>query len=346
MVAAIAREIELQASFFPFAGDALQSVYFGGGTPSLLSQDDLVLLWKAIHTHFKVAPDAEITLEANPDDLNAEQLKVFRSNGINRLSIGIQSFRDEDLHFMNRAHTAEEARLSVELARQAGFDQLSIDLIYGIPGCSDADWLANIQQVVDWQVQHLSAYSLTVEPGTALESFIRKGKAKPVDDHQSARHFELLVDRLHKAGYQHYEISNFSLPGKEARHNSSYWTGQSYLGVGPSAHSFDGKSRQWNVAHNAQYMKAIESGIVPFEREALSRQDQFNERLMTGLRTFKGLSFTMLEQTFPEFMHGFQIDLANAKSEGHIEQAGDLLRLTMAGKLLGDPVIASLFQVD
>jgi len=346
MVEAIAQEIRLQASFFPLPGDRLQSVYFGGGTPSLLSQDDLQVLWAAIRSHFELTPDAEITLEANPDDLNAKQLEVFRSNGINRLSIGIQSFRDEDLRFMHRAHNAEEARQSVELARQAGFDQLSIDLIYGIPGCSDADWQANIQQVVDWNVQHISAYSLTVEPGTALETFIRKGQAKPVDDHQAARQLELLMDHLNQAGYEHYEISNFSLPGKVARHNSAYWTGQAYLGVGPSAHSFYGNSRQWNVAHNAQYMKAIESGIVPFEREVLSRQDQFNERLMTGLRTFNGLSLSLLQDQFAEFMAGFQVDLKAAQSEGHLEQDGDLLRLTKAGKLLGDSVIASLFQVD
>ncbi|MEM6724334.1 MAG: radical SAM family heme chaperone HemW [Bacteroidota bacterium] len=346
MVQAIAKELELQAALFPFAGDDLQSVYFGGGTPSLLSQDELKVLWQAIHQHFKVHADAEITLEANPDDLTAEQLDLFRANGINRLSIGIQSFRDEDLSFMNRAHNAEEARRCVELARAAGFDQLSIDLIYGIPGCSDEDWQANVQQVIDWQVPHISAYSLTVEPGTALDAFIRKGKATPVDDQKTARQFELLVDQLNSAGYQHYEISNFALPGQEAQHNSSYWTGKPYLGVGPSAHSFDGKNRQWNIAHNAQYMKAIESGSIPYEQEVLSRQDQFNERIMTGLRTFKGLSMLGLADQFPEFMTAFQKDLVAVKTDGFLEQDGDLLRLTMAGKLMGDPVIAALFQVE
>lgn len=349
MVAAIAREIELQSDYlFSPPGDQpiLQSVYFGGGTPSLLTQDDLQLLWHTIRSNYSIAEEAEITLEANPDDLDAEKLIQFKKSGINRLSIGIQSFREEDLIFMNRAHNALEARASVELARNAGFDQLSIDLIYGVPGCTDADWRANVQQLIDWNIPHISAYSLTVEPRTALDSFIRKGKVPPVDDHQTAQQFEILVDLLTRAGYEHYEISNFCLPGQQAKHNSAYWTSRSYLGVGPSAHSFKGQSRQWNIAHNARYMEAIEAGKLPFEQELLSDQDQFNERIMTGLRTFSGLSIKGLESSFPQFMYAFRQDLAQAKSEGHLEQEGDLLRLTRSGKMLGDPVIASLFQVD
>lgn len=255
MVQAILREIQLQQNYLD--GLAVSSIYFGGGTPSILPEEDLQALLQALHQHFNITPDAEITLEANPDDLTAAKLAALKAAGINRLSIGVQSFHEEDLQWMNRAHNSQQATQCITLAQAAGFENITIDLIYGGPTLSDEGWAANVQQAIALKVPHLSCYALTVEAGTALDHFIKKKKMAAVDTDKAARHFEQLMQWMQAAGYEHYEISNFALPGWHSRHNSSYWQGKSYLGIGPSAHSFNGTSRQWNIANNTAYILSL-----------------------------------------------------------------------------------------
>ena len=258
MVQAMLRELEARRLYLP--DEPLDSIYFGGGTPSLLSEGELMAFFEAVNRYFRLSPKAEITLEANPDDLKPETLAALGRSPVNRLSIGIQSFAEEDLRFFNRAHDAHEARRCLDNARAAGFGDLTIDLIYGAPTTSHAQWAENLEIAFSYQIPHLSCYALTVEPRTALDHFIKKGKAPAVDEEQAARQFGYLVEATQAAGYEQYEISNFALPGRYAVHNSNYWTGAPYLGIGPSAHSFDGESRQWNVANNAKYLKAVGSG--------------------------------------------------------------------------------------
>jgi len=267
MVDAIVQEIALQKGYLE--DKKLQSIYFGGGTPSLLSERELAAIFEAIHKIYSVSEDAEITLEANPDDLSAQQLQVLRKSPVNRLSIGVQSFHEADLLFMNRAHNSKEALDCIKAAQDAGFPNLTIDLIYGIPGLTNDLWEKNLEIFQSLDIPHLSSYCLTVEEGTALHHFVEKGKAPPVDEQKAAQQFELLMDFAEKQNYLHYEISNFAKAGHIAQHNTAYWKGTPYLGLGPSAHSYDGKSRQWNIANNAKYMKAIEEGLLAFEKEEL-----------------------------------------------------------------------------
>jgi len=283
MVKAIIREIELQKEYLE--DKKLDSIYFGGGTPSLLNEGELNAIFDAIHEVYTVADNAEITLEANPDDLNKEQLSVLRKSSVNRLSIGVQSFHEADLLFMNRAHNAKEALHCIKAAQDAGFPNLTIDLIYGVPGLTNDLWKQNLEIFHSLDIPHLSSYCLTVEEGTALYHFVAKGKAPPVDEQKAAQQFELLMDFAEQQNYLHYEISNFAKPGYIAQHNTAYWKGISYLGLGPSAHSYNGKSRQWNVANNAKYMNAIGKGKLAFEKEELDITNQYNEYLLTRLRT-------------------------------------------------------------
>lgn len=336
-------EIKERSSYL--AARELSSVYLGGGTPSLLDQNDLERLFAGIQAQFSIQSDAEITLEANPDDLSTEKLKMLRDSPVNRLSIGIQSFFDEDLRFMNRAHNAGEARSCVEAARQFGFDQLTIDLIFGSPTTSDDHWAENVRIALDLEVPHLSCYGLTVEPQTALDHFIRKGKAPPVDEEQSARQFEYLMATAQERGYVHYEISNFALPGQLAKHNTSYWQGEPYLGIGPSAHSFNGTSRQWNAANNARYLKAMKTSpaewpALLFEKEELSVNDRYNERILTGLRTIWGISLDQVDSAFQEH---FLQNIQQFIDKKMVEEKEGRYCLTTAGKLLGDHVSANLF---
>lgn len=341
MVAAIIEEMALQKDYLK--DKKLNSIYFGGGTPSLLEQKELEDLFAAIHQHFEVAPDAEITLEANPDDLLPPTLKNLAASSINRLSIGIQSFSEEDLRFMNRAHTAQEAAACVALARDAGFEQFTIDLIYGAPTTSDAQWAKNLEMAFALDIPHLSAYCLTVEPGTALGHFVQSGKAPPVDELKAARQLDYLIKATQAAGYTHYEISNFAKPGYYAKHNSAYWLGTPYLGLGPSAHSFNGQSRQWNVAHNAQYLKAIAAGNLPFEIEQLSAAQKYNEYVMTGLRTIWGVSLDKLEAMGAAFAQHFQTEAQVFLSQGEMEKSDQVYRLTTEGKFIADRIAMELF---
>ena len=272
-----------------------------------------------------------------------EKLEVFKNSPVNRLSIGIQSFSEADLRYMNRAHTASESMDCIDAVLKAGFDNLTVDLIYGSPTTSDAQWKENMQRVFDYQVKHLSCYNLTVEPGTALDHFVKNKKSKPVDEEQSARQFEMLIEASTRAGYVHYEISNFAKEGWYARHNSAYWQGRPYLGLGPSAHSFDGTSRQWNIAHNQKYLKSIKEGILPFEKEILSPAQQYNEYLLTGLRTIWGCDIQKIEAIGVIYKNHFLKLVSVYKSEGQLIEREGIYTLTKTGKLLADRIAMELF---
>lgn len=346
LVDALCAEIQLQKGYLPAA--KLETIYFGGGTPSLLSEAELIQLFTAIHTHFRVSSTAEITLEANPDDLTSNKLRML-GRYVNRLSIGIQTFDEATLRWMNRAHSALEAETCVGLAREAGFENLSVDLIYGIPNREPSCWQADVQKVLALDVPHISAYALTIEPGTAFGRWQQKGKLPAVDDALAAEQFEELSKWLtypdHAlSGYEHYEISNFARPGQYARHNTAYWQRKPYLGIGPSAHSYNGHSRQYTIAHNARYIAAIRQGTVPAEREELTTADQVNEYLLTGLRTQWGCSIAELDFLLgADFMVRQSTELTTLYEAGWLNCEGDKLYLTNAGKLFADRVAATLF---
>lgn len=341
MVDALVQELELRADYLP--DRKITSIYLGGGTPSLLTEAELDRLFDAIYRLFTVEEGAEVTLEANPDDLSLYYLNMLAESRVNRLSIGIQSFREEDLRIMNRAHSADEARRCLRMARDAGFESLTADLIYGLPGLTDADWVANLDQLLAMDLPHFSAYGLTVEPKTALHKMVRTGKIQVATDADQQRQFELLMDMAAARGYVHYEISNFAKPGKEAVHNSSYWHGAPYMGIGPSAHSFNGYSRQWNVANNARYLTAIEKGEIPAEIEQLSTYDRFNERILTALRTSSGLSLSHLEADFgTDWLQHLHAALGDVDTEWYQLQA-DRLVLTRAGRHFADRIASELF---
>ena len=342
-VEALLKEIELQKNYL---AEPVSTIYFGGGTPSILPCADLQRIIETLYSNFAIAAEPEVTLEANPDDITAEKLEQWKASGINRLSIGIQSFFQDDLQWMNRAHNASQAINSIHLAQQHGFHNLTIDLIYGTPTLSDEQWQQNVQQAIALGIPHLSCYALTVEPKTALEKMIAQKKIAPVESDKQARHFELLMQWLATAGYEHYEISNFARPGHRSKHNSSYWQGKNYVGLGPSAHSFNGHSRQWNVANNALYIKSLQQNNLPFELEILTPQQQLNEYIMTSLRTMDGLNLSKVKEQFGETAY----DSLLAAAQPHfinqtLLQNNDYLRLTTHGKLLADGIAADLFQL-
>lgn len=341
-----AMHLELEQRKQELAGQTIQTIYFGGGTPSILPIGAIEGLLATIAKHYTLGNDLEITLEANPDDLTPQHLTNLKQTGINRLSIGIQSFHDEDLRFMNRAHNATEAEQCVTMAQDRGFADISIDLIYGTPTMDDQAWADNLQRALALDVPHISAYSLTVEPRTALDSFIRKGKVPPLDETAAARQFLQLVQATTGKGYQHYEISNFALPGRYARHNTSYWTGAHYLGVGPSAHSYNGTTRRWNVANNAHYAKEVPTGTAYYETETLTPTDQYNEYLMTSLRTMWGVDMTTVAQRFGNAKRQLlEAQLAPYLQAGQLVLIDHHLRLTNEGKLLADGIISDLFEL-
>lgn len=336
---AIAREIDLRADYLPTR--QLETIYLGGGTPSLLTEGELAELFEAIHRQFTVSSTPEITLEANPDDLNAQKLAMLRWY-VNRLSIGIQTFDEDTLRWMNRAHSAAEAERCVKLAQDAGFDNLSVDLIYGIPNREKSLWQTDLERVTSLEVAHLSAYALTIEPDTAFGRWTKTGKLPPADEELAATQFETLTVRLADTGYEQYEISNFARAGQYARHNTAYWQQRPYLGVGPSAHSYDGQSRQFNIANNARYMAALQTDTIPAERELLSTADRVNEYLLTGLRTKWGCALTTLNELSGDDFRN-RTELAQLEKMGWLSLENGLLRLTEAGKLFADRVASDLF---
>jgi oxygen-independent coproporphyrinogen-3 oxidase len=341
MIAAILQEIQLQKDYLN--GETLSSIYFGGGTPSLLDVTEINAILKQIQQFHTIAPDAEITLEANPDDLHGEKLYALAQTLINRLSIGIQSFNEEDLKFMNRAHSAKEASHCIRLAQNAGFHNLTIDLIYGAPTTTDDIWKANIEKALAFNIPHISGYCLTVEPNTALAHFVKTGKTTPLDEVQSNRQFEILMKMLDNQGYIHYEISNFAQANQFAKHNANYWRGVSYLGVGPSAHSFNGTTRQWNIAHNAKYLSALQQHTIPFEREILTHEQRYNEYIMTGLRTIWGCQITHIQQFGLEFSTHFLQKSESFVEQNLIRRQGNSFTLTQQGKFLADYIAMELF---
>lgn len=351
MVKALAKELVLRKSELT---KPIETIYFGGGTPSLLTIDDLRFLIDTIYQNYQVVANPEITLEANPDDLNslsfrAESRNLYKEylkTGINRLSIGIQSFYEEDLKFMNRAHTANEALNCLKEATQY-FDNITVDLIYGIPNLTSDKWRHNLRTVFDLGIKHISAYALTVESKTALASFIKSGKYPPVDDNLAREHFNILAEETRKRDFIQYEISNFGKEGYFSKHNTSYWQGKHYLGIGPSAHSFNGTSRSWNIANNALYLKALSQNNLPSETEMLSQKEQFNETIMTGLRTIWGIDLRTIEN---KFGINFKTRLLE-QAQKHIRQNlleidnSEKLKITPKGLFLADGIAADLFVV-
>ena len=338
---------ELRAKRNYLENEKIETIYFGGGTPSLVPTDDLRHLLDDIFTLFPVAENPEITLEANPDDLTLHKIIELGQTPINRLSIGLQSFRNEDLLWMNRAHNATQADFSVKCAQDRGFENITIDLIYSIPGLSNRDWLENIRKAIDLQVQHISAYSLTIEPKTAFGHQLSKQELKPVDEQTSSDHFTTLVHELARSGYEQYEVSNFCKPGMQSKHNSAYWLGKKYLGIGPSAHSFNGISRQWNVANNPRYAKGWMTGNPEFEIETLDERTRLNEYLMTRLRTTWGVDLEYIQSTFNidlwqienEFLQGLMHD-------GLMTKENATIKLTTHGLLQADRIASELFILE
>jgi oxygen-independent coproporphyrinogen-3 oxidase len=342
MVNALITELTLRKGYL--GAGTIETIYFGGGTPSLLRPVELETILHTIHQHFRLVPSPEITLEANPDDLTPERLRHLRAAGINRLSIGIQSFHDAVLEFLHRAHTGTTAVAAVQDARQAGFDNISIDLIYAIPGQSTADWRNNIQRALDLQPEHISAYSLTIEKKTVFGHRAAQGSLHAVEDDLAAHQLELLIDMLNQAGYEHYEVSNFCKPGFYSRHNSSYWRQTGYLGVGPSAHSYDGTTRQYNISNNAIYLRNLAANQIPAEIEQLQREDHINEYILTTLRTSWGCDLERLHQLY---QYDLDIEypqyLETLYAQGLAAREGHQLKLTEKGRLLADKIASDLF---
>ena len=343
MIQAIADELILRKNEVT---EAVETIYFGGGTPSLLTIGEIQFLMDTIHQNFEVIDTPEITLESNPDDLTEEKILELSRSPINRLSIGIQSFFEEDLKFMNRSHSASESKDCLSVASRH-FENITIDLIYGVPNMSIEKWEENLSIAFDFGVNHISSYALTVEPKTALDLFIKSGKFPALDEQLASDHFDILVDETAKNGFVHYEISNFGRPNFFSKHNTSYWQQKQYMGVGPSAHSFKGKDRSWNVSNNAKYIKSIREKILPREVEELSINDQFNEYIMTGLRTIWGVSLDKVEQEFGE---ASRIHLLNAvenyENNGLLEIDNNTVITTRKGKFLVDGIASELFIVD
>ena len=332
-VAALLKEISLQNDYLE--NESIETIYFGGGTPSLLAIEDLQLIIEQVKSVFTVSSKSEITLEANPDDIDEEKLLLWKKAGINRLSIGIQSFFEEDLKWMNRAHNAQQAIDNLQLAVKH-FDNISIDLIYGTPQMTDDKWKQNVDTAISLNIPHLSCYALTVEPKTPLDKMIRLQKSENINPDKQSEQFLLLMKWLEAAGYEHYEISNFAKQGWRSRHNSSYWQGKKYLGLGPSAHSFNGSERQWNIANNNIYIESINNGKISFEREVLTVTQKLNEYIMTSLRTTEGLNLDIAGVVLLDRSKKF-ID------SGLVKLENNSLQLTREGKLLADGIAAELF---
>lgn len=344
LIESISKELLIRKS--ELEKNLVETIYFGGGTPSILEPNEINTIIQTIFKNFKVSDTPEITFEVNPDDIDEDYLLALKKLGVNRLSIGIQSFYDNDLKLMNRSHNGNQAEQILELASKY-FTNLSVDLIYGIPGLTNDLWSQNIATALKYNIPHISSYALTVEPNTALSHYITKGIINPVSDSQSRAQFQILVETLIKEGFIHYELSNFGKPNFFSKNNSSYWNGGLYLGVGPSAHSYNGKTRSWNIAHNLKYISSITKGILPSESEELSVTDRYNEKIMTGLRTMWGISLTQIEQ---EYGNDYLLYLLK-QSEGFVSKGllvikANSLVATSTGKFLVDGIASDLFKLN
>ncbi|MEM9687704.1 MAG: radical SAM family heme chaperone HemW [Bacteroidota bacterium] len=351
LLSALKKELRLRKE--AFANETVSTIYFGGGTPSLLTFDELQKLLDEVYKNYRVATAPEITLEANPDDLNAEKIKQLARSSFNRLSIGIQSFFDTDLKLMHRSHTANTARACLEEATTY-FKNLSIDLIYGIPGMTHARWQQNIATALLYKVPHVSAYALTVEPRTALAVSIKKGTVPPLDDALAQQHFFTLTAHLAANDFVHYEVSNFGRKRFFSRHNTSYWQGKPYLGIGPSAHSFNGRQRSWNIANNSKYIAALTADTLALTVETLSKTDRYNEYIMTGLRTIWGVSLTKIARDFGTYYKTYVLSQAEKyMTEGLLfldsptgQSEADVLKTTKKGKFFSDGIASDLFLLN
>lgn len=343
-ISAILKELEQRKNYLN--DKHINTVYFGGGTPSMLSVSEIGLIIDKIDMLFMLNKDAEITLEANPDDLDQNKLRELKNETrINRLSIGVQSFNDDDLQYLNRVHTGTQALKSIEIALSEGFHNMTIDLIYGIPTLTDQQWLNNLDTFFRFDLPHLSSYALTVEPKTVLNTLIEKRKMQAISEDQTVRHFEILLEQIEKQQYTHYEISNFAKEGYYSKHNSIYWLGGHYLGIGPSAHSFNGVSRQWNVANMKQYVEFEKTGTTVLEKEVLSKEQQFNEYVMTSIRTSWGCDTEHIQNVFGDaFISNLTSLISRFIDDGRVEKKGPIYYLTNKGKLHADGIAAALFM--
>lgn len=345
LVNQIAHEAHLRAE--ELSGLDVNTIYFGGGTPSLLSGDEIAFLAEEIRKIYRVSSDVEFTLEANPDDLSAAKVQELKAAGVNRLSIGIQSFSDASLKWMNRAHNSREALECISAAHHAGFDNISVDLIYGLPGLTRDAWLGELKKVKALGIQHVSAYCLTVESGTALGHWVKKGKEKPVDEDAAKLQFEMLIEELNNAGIEQYEVSNFAKKGFQSRHNSAYWRGEKYIGLGPAAHSFDGASRSWNVSNNTRYIQALQANDLPSTSEELKSNDRFNEWVMTGLRTASGIELRYGEKRFGiDIARKYHSEIDKLITNEMATLDDSRLALTKKGLFFADGIAADFFILN
>jgi len=339
-VGTLIKEADIRREYL--GNENVSTIYIGGGTPSVLSPEEIGILLD-LRKLFRVDENCEITIELNPDDIDMVYLQGLRDSGVNRVSLGIQSWRDSDLKLMNRRHNAAQAATALELTLKAGFENVTIDLIYGIPGMTTADWSSNLDISFAYDIKHLSAYHLTIEPGTVFGKMKEKGMLSEIDEDESSSQFHLLIEKAISAGFIHYEISNFGKPGYFSIHNSNYWKQVSYLGLGPSAHSFNGYSRQWNVRDVKKYVKAVESGSLLFEREELGKKTRFNEYIMTSLRTMWGIDLEYVEKTFDKEGYDYVVNLSGKMVDyGLMKQENKTLVLTNQGKMISDNIISEL----
>nr|WP_315243739.1 radical SAM family heme chaperone HemW [uncultured Flavobacterium sp.] len=344
MVLALSKEIAMRKN--EFENEIVETIYFGGGTPSVLSNEEINFLIAEIYKNFKVTKKPEITLEANPDDLSSERILELSKSPVNRLSIGIQSFYEDDLKMMNRAHNSAEAKKCLEEATKY-FENISLDLIYGIPGMSDEMWKQNIQTALDFGIPHISSYALTVEPKTALSKLIQTGKIAEPQDEIASNHFMILVEELQNNGFIHYELSNFGKENYFSKNNSAYWLGKKYIGIGPSAHSYDGEKRGWNVANNSLYLKSIQENVLPIETEILTVSDRYNEYIMTGLRTIWGVSLDRIENEFGlDYLNYLQKQSKKFLNDNLVSIENNILKPTAKGKFLTDGIASDLFYLN
>lgn len=344
MVTAICKEIDLQKDFL--TNKNLTTIYFGGGTPSLLETSEINQILERLSKNYSWENNIEITLEANPDDITTEKISKLRAGGVNRLSIGIQSFIDSELLASNRAHNSDESLKAVQKCQDAGIDNLSIDIIYGMPGSTQDSWQYNIDKALELDVDHISSYALTVEPKTFLDHMVKKGRILLPKEMEVNKQYLQLIHSLTTAGYDHYEISNFAKPSKYAVHNTNYWMSVPYLGLGPSAHSYQPTFRQWNINNNAKYIKSISKGVIPSEREQTKYADQFNEYIMTRLRTMWGVDLNELNNRFSSELNNVQKNIAKYIKSQHVLLEDNHYRLTPKGKLLADGIASDLFLVE
>jgi oxygen-independent coproporphyrinogen-3 oxidase len=342
-IKALSKELRLRS--FEYESNKIQTIYFGGGTPTVLQISELTSILDVVYEFYNVSETPEITLEANPDDLDLEKIVTLSKTKINRLSIGIQSFHDTDLVAMNRAHSAYEAKKCLDLATKY-FDNITIDLMFGMPTMSMDLWRENLQIAFGFGIKHLSCYAMTVEPQTALEHFIKKGSHPPMDDELAANHFKVIIEETSKQGFIHYETCSFGKPDYFSKHNTSYWLGKTYLGVGPSAHSFNGKKRSWNISNNSKYIKSIEASILPSESEILSIENKFNEYIMTGLRTMWGVSLQIIETEYgPKIKDQLLENATKLLKSDFLVIEDQHLKVTTTGKFLSDGIASELFLV-